>query len=548
MDAVMDPRDDVFLSHRRRDRRGRGYGPTVLALGAVALAGVLSACLDAGDRPDAGAAAPAASGDGLSFFEQVSCWFDSPEGRIAICGHMHVPENRARDDSAMIRFPVVVLKSNVEDRLPDPIVVLGGGGPGSPVGLDEESIEGSWELYDWLVFDEGRDLVLMEQRGVGRSEPSLSCPEVTAAGLEALAGGLEPAALIALYTESAQACSRRLKQDAVDLTAYNTEESAADAEDLRKALGYREWNLWGTSYGSRLALTLMQNHPRGIRSAILESVVPPGVDEYAEADDAFQGALEALFAGCARDSRCARDFPELEAVLERLVEDLGREPVTLQVAHPKTLKPAKIVIDGDVFVEIVIEGFYHAGFIAELPIMIYAAAAGSFDLISPLARELLLRYVDQSFSDGLYYSTQCRDEAAFSDATPGEVSGADQEPSILPAVSRLTRLDFETATSICERWGAGMEDDVPAEVESDVPALILAGSYDAMTPPAWGRRAAEGLANSYFFELPGAGHSIISTDYCAEYLALRFLRDPSAEPRDECLEELEGVPFTTLPR
>ncbi len=286
----------------------------------------------------------------------------------------------------------------------------------------------------------------------------------------------------------------------------------------------------------------MQNFPEGIRSVILESVVTPGVDEYAENDDAFQRALDALFRGCSRDTRCARDFPRLESVLDQLVERLNSDPVTLQVAHPRTLKPTRIVVDGDTFVEILLEGFYDVGFLMDLPIMIYAASKGSFDLLLPLAREMLLSYADSSFSDGLYYSTQCRDELAFSD-----YDDAGDQTMISPAVSRLSRLAFESASSACNVWGAGALETEPGEVASDLPTLIVAGQYDAVTPPEWGRRAGERLPNSYFFELPGVGHSVIASDYCAATLAIYFLRDPWTEPGDECLEQLEELRFTTLP-
>jgi pimeloyl-ACP methyl ester carboxylesterase len=121
-------------------------------------------------------------------------------------------------------------------------------------------------------------------------------------------------------------CERELVKRGIDLALYNSATNAADARDVRIALGYDEANYYGTSYGTRLGLALIRDHPDGVRSIILDSVYPPEVGYYTEYATTLHRAFTALFSGCADDTSCANRYPTLEADFYRTVDRLNAEP------------------------------------------------------------------------------------------------------------------------------------------------------------------------------------------------------------------------------
>lgn len=158
--------------------------------------------------------------------EYVACWMELPddvvEGNDIDCGYVTVPEDRSDPSSQMIELAFAILYAPTDDVQPDPVIYLAGGPGGNAVG----------ELDGWLdvPYLQDRDLILLDQRGTGYSVPSLNCPEVEEEAEDAT-----------------QLCYDRLVDEGINLQAYNSAENAADVADLRVALGYEEWNLYGVS-------------------------------------------------------------------------------------------------------------------------------------------------------------------------------------------------------------------------------------------------------------------------------------------------------------
>jgi len=241
-------------------------------------------------------------------FTSVECQFEVPSGREVECGFLEVPEKRSNPSGATIRLAVAIFRSESANPAPDPIVYLDGG----PGGHSLEAIPFSFEA-GFSPFLEQRDFVMFDQRGVGFSEPGLFCPEyldeLTDIADEDISSDESASREIASLLECR---SRLLDDNDVDLTAYNTAESAADVADLRVTLGYADWNLYGISYGTRLALGVMRDHPQGVRSVILDSTLPPEADLMTEGPANFARALRVLFTGCSSDPNCAGAYPGFE--------------------------------------------------------------------------------------------------------------------------------------------------------------------------------------------------------------------------------------------
>jgi pimeloyl-ACP methyl ester carboxylesterase len=191
----------------------------------------------------------------------------TPSLETASCGYLVVPENRAIPNGRTIRLAVAIVPATTPTPAPEPVVYLAGG-PG------EDAIQGAKYVID-AELNRERDLILVSQRGTYSSQPALTCAEIDEfrarnVGLVYYASSTKQE-----HVEVTQACHRRLAATGADLSAYNTSENAADLADLRTALDIDQWNVYGVSYGSDLALTYMRQHPEGIRAVTIDGVVPP---------------------------------------------------------------------------------------------------------------------------------------------------------------------------------------------------------------------------------------------------------------------------------
>ncbi|MBK7895873.1 MAG: alpha/beta fold hydrolase [Anaerolineaceae bacterium] len=235
-------------------------------------------------------------------FQFTDCPFNA-SGDIE-CGFLTVPEDRSSASSPTIELAVAIVAAPDGATAP-PIVYLAGGPGGS--GIDDYIADPEgWEM----PFLQNRDLILLDQRGTGFSEPSLDCPEFAEADEQD-----NPDAL----------CFDRLTSEGINLMAYNTQENAADVEALRQALGIEAWDLLGISYGTRLALEVMRNHPAGIRAVILDSPFPPNADTPVDEVYSFTDALAELVADCERDDSCRENYPDLENVFLDTVQRLNED-------------------------------------------------------------------------------------------------------------------------------------------------------------------------------------------------------------------------------
>src|SRR5919199_4363118 len=263
-------------------------------------------------------------------FERTACHFKLGAGIVAgrdvRCGFVVVPEDRSVPQGRTIRLAVAIFPSPHPHPAPDPFVFLQGGPGGALISDLAPLITKKKRTTDWPA---NRDVVLLDQRGTGLSQPSLACKETTALDYRTLNQHLNRQRQADLQVQAALQCRARLVASGINLNAYTTLADAADVADLRVALGYRALNLYSVSYGTRLALTVMRTHPRGIRSVILDSVDPPGVNAITSPLASTTRAFAVLFNSCAADAACAAAFPDLEQTFYRVVQRLNATPVTI---------------------------------------------------------------------------------------------------------------------------------------------------------------------------------------------------------------------------
>jgi len=476
-------------------------------------------------------------------FEPAPCPFELPpgqvEGETVECGYLVVPEDRADPDTDTIRLAVAIFHPPGGATEPDPIIYLVGG-PGASI---LELLYLSFDKAFAPVFVTNRDLILFDQRGVGLSEPALDCPDASELGLELLDYELDGEQLTDeeidnLFGEAFMACEQDLSAIA-DLAAYNTVASAADVNDLRIALGYDQVNLWGGSYGTRLALGVMRDYPEGLRSVVLDSVYPPDVNMYLESPASLNRSLNLLFEACAADEACDAAFPHLRQLFFDTVERLDADAVDTVITNPLTGESYDALLTGDGLFGLVFQLLYETEVLPGLPQLVYDASQGNFDTINRIRGALLAQSTISS--PGMMFSVQCNEELAFSSLEEFEAVLADYPE--LAGFFEDSMLGYP-AFHVCTYWGSGQAAAIENEpVSSDVPTLVMQGEYDPITPPDWGRNAAETLENGHFFEYPGVGHGASVVAGCPCEMLIAFLNDPAHAPDDSCIAEMGGLSF-----
>lgn len=456
-----------------------------------------------------------------------------PDSLNARCGYLTVPEFHGQPGGRTVRLYATILSSSTQNPRRDPVVFLNGGPGSNSRGI----IQGFPELLGELFLKE-RDFVVFDQRGTGYSEPRLGCPEFYEEAIQVSRLGLSAPQRARRHVVMALRCRDRLAAEGVNLQAYNTPESAADVADLVRALGYDEYNLYGVSYGTRLALAVMRDHPAGLRSVVLDSTVPTQSNQFAEALDNTAHAFNLLFDRCAADPAANATYPNLRSAYIEAVRRLNASPATVTVAHPDTGQPLDLRITGEVLTGLVYSGLYSLADIPRLPKLISDALAGRYDRVAEKMQGIL--EPSDLDAEGMYYSVNCCDDKIGPDTAAAISDGARRHPWI----GGMPYTEFHLGDHIvplCEEWGARKPG--PAEfapVVSNIPTLVLAGEFDPNTPASWGRLAAETLRNSYYFEFQGVGHGVVGSGPCAVQIVRGFLANPLTRPDGCCLDSLTG--------
>lgn len=452
------------------------------------------------------------------------------------CGWLTVPEDRQNPDNGrQVRIHVARFESVNPDPPDDPIIYLDGGPGGSTLGPLQFTFSQAWEP---LLDD--RDLILFDQRGVGFSTPSLDCPEEREWAFGVLDMELTAEEERAAELRALEQCHDRLVAEGVDLAQYNSAENAADVADLRIALGFDEVNLLGISYGTRLAETVMRDHPTGIRSVVLDSTYPPDVDIISESPANLDRALEQLWEGCRLDPACGEYFGDLEERFFAVVDEFEEEPTLAAVPDFLGGGSWDVLFDGEWILGMVFQGLYSDQLIPVLPRLIEELESREMSTLALLTSNTLANA--QYLSFGMHLSVQCHEEVPFTsqaDIDAGLV-GLDEIAESFDGASNVG--DFMLAA--CDLWQAGSAGAVENEpVRSEIPTLVLAGEYDPITPPAWGASAAAFLNGAAFIEFPGLGHGTSIAGDCPLSIVFAFLNNPDVEPDTECVARMPGIDF-----
>lgn len=412
-------------------------------------------------------------------FENVS-----GEKVAAEFGTLTVPEKRSDPQSNLIELAFVRFKSTATNPGP-PIVYLAGGPGGS--GID--AARGSrFPLF--MAFREIADVIAFDQRGTGRSKPNLGCYERMALPLD-----VAPSRELALkeLRVNANGCASYWRDiQRVDLSGYNSNESADDLEDLRKALGAPQITLWGISYGTHLGFATLRRHPQSISRAILAGIEGP--DHTYKSPANIQKHLEDLAAVIKADPQIGKDIPDFLGLMKSVFDRLDAQPETVEITDPRTKQKVRVVVNKFVMQYIVANNI-GTTVTANFPALFYRASKGDFT--NPA--QVWVNISRQGIGSAMTFMMDC---ASGQTAARREQIAREAKGTLL---EDLFNFPFP---EVCEEWKApDLGDEFRSPLKSNVPVLFISGTLDARTPVSNAEEYRKGFASSTHMIVAGAVHS-----------------------------------------
>lgn len=456
----------------------------------------------------AAASLPAAAQGDLPAGERCRLAIDAVPAVYASCERLAVPLDPAQSDGATIELFVARIAAQSAEPRPDPLLLIAGG-PGQSTVDFYLQMRGAFEPAR-----RDRDIVLVDQRGTGRSAEGFTCDVPENLSLDT-AGRDDLEQLV-------DACGAELEHDP---RFYTTSVAVRDLERVRERLGVETWNVYGVSYGTRVAQHYLRRYPERVRTLVLDGVVPPPLALGPDVAREAQRALEQIFARCAADAQCGARFAALPQLFNEVLARLEAG------ASDETDPPPISALELRTLVRFM---SYSATTVALLPVLISEAHAGNYAPLAGQARTLL-RELPESLSFPMSSSVTCTEDAPYVDAAA--TGGLD--------ATYLGTMIMDALRLICERWPVGVIDpDFKEPVKSDKPVLLLSGEFDPITPPSYAERVlAEGLSNGVHLVGRGQGHGLVAVG-CVPRLLRSFLEDPVPARLDtSCLALEPPMPF-----
>lgn len=528
----------------------------------------------------------------LNTFEQADCVFEIPQAidREVECGFVKVPAFHAQSDllqtesGDFFELPIVIFRSaeaaNAEESVEqDPVIYLHGG-PGYSL-IPNTLFNVYYPLSEAVP---NRDIIMFEQRGTSFADPQFVCNDFNQ--YIATYSGAVNLEFVKRTRRLVADCIKTLRDNiGIDFRAFNSLEHAADVEAIRKALGIEQWNVFGSSYGSKLGLVLLREYPDSIRSIVLGSILPLPVNTLLNQQASYETALKRMFAVCEADENCDQAYPQLEETFKRVVIDLERNPLELGSTPESSL-----TVDGGRFAVAIYDLFSAGVFIPSVPKVILAAQ----DRDKAFLREVfgisdVSENIEESPSDA-----ESRQENSDMAATQTEetvesevierASETTMEPEI-PQFNSSPReavfvgymcneeipfvLQDQFVRSLYDYWPIAQQywsrptnspalydfcnlleidepitDDIADPVVSDKPALLINGGLDPITGPDNALMVAENLTNEQLVIIPNGSHGVSLATECSRNIMAAFIDQPTEIVDDSCIDKFD-IGFTT---
>jgi pimeloyl-ACP methyl ester carboxylesterase len=459
-----------------------------------------------------------------SFGLKIESCFIQELGEEVLCGTYEVMENRRVRKGAKIRLNFVILPAWTTSPAPDPVFIFSGG-PGQ--GSADMAKYYAWD-YQKLRWE--RDIVLVDQRGTGESNP-LPCQRI---------GDPDSAQtyLQDMFPEDyVKNCRKELEKRA-NLRHYDSTTAMQDTDDLRAALGYERINIIGSSYGSYTGIVYMKYFQERVRTAFLSFIAMPNWTYSGSIAPNTEAALERLLSDCAMDPDCSSDYPLLRQQLGQALDRLKQEPVSTWIINPTTGDPENVVFTYNNFIHGVRSMLYTTGRSRWIPAFVHWAAQGNFSPVAEYTANYLYG-INRDLKDGMFLCVTCTETIPYIDY---------DEARALAQGTFMGTYRLDQQKNACDWWVRG---EHPADFHQmytmDIPTVILSGETDPVTPPQYGEELATYVPNSLHAIIPNAGHEYGAIwEDCFDDVIAQFISQGSVEGLDTtCIDQHVRPPFVS---
>lgn len=440
-----------------------------------------------------------------------------------LCGTHTVFEDRVRNTGREIQINFAVIPAISEVSEPDPLLIL----PGGPGQAAKDM--GPIVKLAFSDVNQNRDVVLIDQRGMGSSHP-LQCegPDLAGEGIQIEFSDEQIRAYLSSCLESLDA----------DVTLYTQDLANQDIHEILIALGYQSVNIYGGSWGTRAAQLYSQQFPRHVRSMILDGSAPFENKVPLFANDDAERALQLTFQDCAENRDCNEAFPDLAGKFKRALDLLGEDGTQVTMDDPTTAETVTFNLTRDQFVNALRGILYVPEFVRLLPIIIEQAVRGKYKALSGISSYFAIQQQD-AMSLGASLTILCSEELAR--ITDQEMAQMSQKGFVGSAFIDLYR-------NACSVWPKAKVPAIYSDFRQlDIPVLLLSGQLDPVTPPRWGEKMAEYYSDSLHLIANATGHNVAPVK-CADELMEKFINEASSANLDgSCLLEIKRPSFFTSP-
>lgn len=450
----------------------------------------------------------------------------APKGHTPIpesgCAFISVPENPAEPTGATIDVHFLRIKAVNARPQADPLVLIQGGPGGSSQMM-------AYTLHRYFAsVRQNRDLLFVDLRGTGESHP-LNCQ-----GLEGITSQLSDKDALHTYRTLMNECAQKYAQRA---PYYSTELAAADLNTIRQRLGYSQFNLWGASYGTRVALKFAVNYPVFTRSLVLDGLAPNIIALPRHIARDATTAFNRLNEYCQNDALCKQHYGDLTLNAETIARHLQQaehnlQPEQISLPDPLNQKPKEWIFTPRRFAQLLISALYSRELTSLMPRALKEAADGNYQLLGTLSALAEANNEQLAIAEGLYYSIICNEDLTQPTATP---------PSpIFMGVDLV-----EDKLAVCANWpktAPSAQNLAPNKQINTLPTLLLSGALDPVTPKAWADLVALLQLNHQIIEVPGGNH-VVSTLGCIPNLIAQFINTPEVRLPTDCSQAIAPLPF-----
>jgi pimeloyl-ACP methyl ester carboxylesterase len=443
-------------------------------------------------------------------------------------GFLTIPEAWNNPNSKTIKLAVAVLKNKANKKNEAPVLVVEGG-PGAG------AIESIWLWMNHPV-RENRDVILVDTRGTGFSEPRL-CPDLGKKFLTILAKNQGSKQDEREKVLAAIACKESLISNNIDINEYHSENIARDLNALKVQLNYKHWNLNAVSYGTYVAQVYANAFPEDIKTLILDSPIADIGKYYTTITSNYIRSLNKVFEACKNDSLCNSAYPDLERIYYKTIEQLTQKPITVKVDR-SIIENGQFTYNAEDFKVAIHQALYQKQLIKVLPLLIYQFynenEATLSALVAAFSGALSLDY-------GVYYCTSCTETLPYNSLTEFN-KNARQYQALYGGLS-FYKSDF----AVCDKWNReaiDKEKEFLNLLDLNIPVLIFTGGFDPITPSSNGEALSSFLKNTYLVNRISYGHASSFT-ITGSKVVNEFINEPDKQPNFQHLQSGDEVEFTT---